>query len=615
MKHMKRVLSIVLAMTMVLAMGMTAYATGGDPAPAPAAATSQIVVKGNDNLSLEDQTIEAYKIFSMEHVGDAYNYEITSKWENFLPAAATALGITFEANATTAAKTVAVTEALAEANAEKTAAFFEAARVYAAQNSVTPDVTSFTYNASNNTATANVEPGYYLINAHGIDDEGNVVTSAVIVQDSEKAEVQIKADVPSDDKNIVESEDELNEDLGVAAASDLVKENDRSIGDIVTYELSSATPSTFKGYDPEKGYWFAFVDTLSKGLTYKGNVKVYVDGVDKTDDVTIKFNPTQDATTKVWTGTQLNPEGQANTIRFEFDPIKFMAYGESKSIKIYYQVELNKDCIVGEDGNPNDSHIEFDRNPYDEGAGTPKGVKGETPDKTVRTYTTEFNVWKYTTDGTTEKSLAGAKFKLTGTSLNKVLVDGSRYVEDANGEYYGLNDGTFTKEAPTTATQDQYDGKTYKLEAYQDQLVEAKTVEVVAVTGADGKVTFTGLEAGEYTLEEIEAPSGYNKIEGEIKVYVVGIYDQDGAKGCTWHILTENKTPEQLANMTAEQIAAITWNGTAKTPATATVPVLNQTGAKLPETGGIGTTIFYIVGAMLAIGAAVVLVTKKRMNA
>ena len=43
--------------------------------------------------------------------------------------------------------------------------------------------------------------------------------------------------------------------------------------------------------------------------------------------------------------------------------------------------------------------------------------------------------------------------------------------------------------------------------------------------------------------------------------------------------------------------------------------IINKSGATLPETGGIGTTIFYIIGAILVIGAGVVLVTRRRMSA
>ena len=56
-------------------------------------------------------------------------------------------------------------------------------------------------------------------------------------------------------------------------------------------------------------------------------------------------------------------------------------------------------------------------------------------------------------------------------------------------------------------------------------------------------------------------------------------------------------------------------NPTTDTEATDKVTIENNQGATLPSTGGIGTTIFYVLGAILAIGAGILLVTKKRMNA
>lgn len=106
-------------------------------------------------------------------------------------------------------------------------------------------------------------------------------------------------------------------------------------------------------------------------------------------------------------------------------------------------------------------------------------------------------------------------------------------------------------------------------------------VEAVEVTAEGGSKTYTaefkGLADGTYTLEESTVPEGYNKAADE-----------------TITISGTDYTTENL-----EQSRTI----------------VNQSGSKLPSTGGIGTTIFYIVGAILVIGAGVVLVTRRRMNA
>ena len=102
-------------------------------------------------------------------------------------------------------------------------------------------------------------------------------------------------------------------------------------------------------------------------------------------------------------------------------------------------------------------------------------------------------------------------------------------------------------------------------------------------TDATGQFTIQGLDSDTYYLTEIQAPAGYNKLAGAVTI-VIG---ENGA------INASTDAPQGV-----EQIA-----------------ILNQTGAELPSTGGIGTTVFYVLGSILVIGAVVVLVTRKRMNA
>lgn len=101
----------------------------------------------------------------------------------------------------------------------------------------------------------------------------------------------------------------------------------------------------------------------------------------------------------------------------------------------------------------------------------------------------------------------------------------------------------------------------------------------VLTTDDNGYAEFKGLKAGTYKLVEIEAPQGYNLLADEIRVTVF-VNDEDGKPAYVHHTET----------------------------------VINQSGNLLPSTGGIGTTIFYIVGGLLVITAGVLLITKKRMN-
>ena len=112
--------------------------------------------------------------------------------------------------------------------------------------------------------------------------------------------------------------------------------------------------------------------------------------------------------------------------------------------------------------------------------------------------------------------------------------------------------------------------------AQKVEWVENKANATVKITDSNGAASFDGIANGTYYLEEIEAPAGYNQLKEPVQVTVNG--------------------------------------GTAEAQLTVTQPVENSTGTELPSTGGMGTTLFYTLGAILVLGAGVLLVTKKRMS-
>lgn len=183
--------------------------------------------------------------------------------------------------------------------------------------------------------------------------------------------------------------------------------------------------------------------------------------------------------------------------------------------------------------------------------------KKSTEEKTT-TYVWKLNVHKYALDSkNNEVALSGAKFV-----LYRMDGDTKEYAKLTNGRINGW--------------------------------VTNKGDAAILETSGKGNILIEGLNVGTYYLEETEAPVGYNKLTKPIEVKITATSDATGV---------------------SETVEYKNSSETSYTQATdATVKVLNKAGTQLPSTGGIGTTIFYVIGSGLMAVAAVLLVTKKRMN-
>lgn len=181
---------------------------------------------------------------------------------------------------------------------------------------------------------------------------------------------------------------------------------------------------------------------------------------------------------------------------------------------------------------------------------------GENPgiksnEDSTTTLTYKIPVFKYTGS---DQGLAGAKFQLNrveGTTRTLIKV---------------------VKTSEENATEE-----VYRMATTTEQSTALDTVTTIA----SGKFTIEGLDAGTYYLTETKQPDGYNKLSKAVKIEIRengNIFVDDGASS------------------------------------TNLVKVENKSGSLLPSTGGRGTTLFYILGAILVVGSGVVLITKKRMK-
>ena len=121
------------------------------------------------------------------------------------------------------------------------------------------------------------------------------------------------------------------------------------------------------------------------------------------------------------------------------------------------------------------------------------------------------------------------------------------------------------------------------------------------------KFVWEGLDSGKYKLVESTVPNGYNKAD-DLEFEIVATYTTDGETQEVINLVVKDSEGEQISG------DDLTFTTAASSGIVAT-DVVNTSGLELPETGGMGTTLFYIVGAVLVIGAAVLLVTRRRVNA
>ena len=124
-------------------------------------------------------------------------------------------------------------------------------------------------------------------------------------------------------------------------------------------------------------------------------------------------------------------------------------------------------------------------------------------------------------------------------------------------------------------------------------------------TPDSGVIVVKGVKSGSYEIKEVTAPAGYNKLTAPVTVEAVKT-----GKTTTQTTVYLDKD----GNKVDESAKVIEVPVNIDTIAATAVVVVNKAGTELPSTGGMGTTIFYVLGAVLVVGAGVLLITKKRMS-
>ena len=550
--------AVIFTVFMVMSMSVTAIAAEGDD-------NFRITINKPTN-DKADHTYDGYRIFAGTLAQDGSLTDVTwgagidNKDDKFIKAlkADTTVGSAFES----AAKASDVAKALD--GKEDDGPFMQA---FAKVVSANLGAKAFSEEASPITV-AKADAGYYFIKDKdkSFTDPGYGAYSRFILKVVGNVELTAKEDVPTFDKNIIED-------------AKKVKNNTASVGDKVNYQIDSKVPD-MTGYTK---YFFVVEDTMTDGLTFNNDIKVTIG--------------TDELAAGAFTVTSTDHS-------FKLVLKNFKQYTPGADIKIEYSATLNKAAKITEGTNDNTANLTYSNNPNitpnsttdEPGTGD---VTGKTPDIKTVTGTSGIQIDKI--DGGTSAALSGAKFKIEskdegeGDVVKAVIVNGTVFKKSDAGTYYMLKDGTFTTDKPTPATEKNYDStETKYAEVTVDKpITSAEGINNVGYTKANGYLSFAGLDAGTYTITELEAPEGYNKLPDTITVTLSAEYKDNRF---VWTCKVGNTTVDsQTGGCYHFQVA-------------------NNKGATLPGTGGMGTTIIYVVGGLLIVCAGALLVTKIRMG-
>ena len=475
------------------------------------------------------------------------------------------------------------------------------------------------------------ELGYYLVDS---------TLGALCSLDTTNTNMTIvdKSDLPKVDKDVQED--------GAATADDgdrissYQNVNDATIGDYVYYKTV---------IDVKKGAQnYVLHDTMTEGLTYydaalgsdnaKEATQVFLVpsadalGADNTDawmnltaaGTAVKLGEASYDTSKgLYTlkAPAAHDGGADHTFDIEFDQDfttwvsdQIKAAADNYYLVVTYAATLNEKAAI-EGQNKNTTSLTY-------------GDSSTTNESVTSTYTWPIQIYKYEKNGETKSALAGAVFELYDSVEGEPDHIGSRLFK-----FVELKAGDKGYDAQKAAGVPQYEviakgqeaniqgedpDATLALDWNGDGTAEEKAVLTQIMSGTTGKFYIVGLDEGTYHLKETAAPAGFNKLPYPVKITVnsntAAQTDETASNAKVTgisYVSAATADENGVLDYDDNEIAISESNAIR---ASAPIEIENKSGVELPSTGGIGTTIFYMMGSILVVGAGLILVAKRRMN-
>ena len=543
--------------------------------------------------------------------------------------------------------------------------FAQEALKYAAANNLTKATNvsgtaqdDITAAAEEDVAWANMPLGYYLV---------GTTMGTLVALDTNNPDVEVfeKNEIPTLEKKVLKKGSEA----GSYEADSLVdvgtegvwfEDTDGDIGDYVQFK------TVIKAMQGAKGY--TLHDVMETGLTFV-NEKADT-ATNMYDDEGVLSDDKYDYTLKVYL---VRKEGSGDSAANEsyLIPASVTVGNDAKTNYELKNSGLNDGCdfeiefkdadgeaagnnkviFYDADGNALDvkdndkivvtywARINEDAHIYDdtESNGTETTVNDNSGDALDKQRYSDANTDKRNTNNTIltygahssttweESTVTTYQLDVVKTKENNHLLEGAIFslykatkAESGDGDYEGYNKGANALVFNMKRVQgEDYDTYSYAGDAVTAPDTGNSQVNHLVST-EDGQIHVEGLEEGWYLLYEDTAPTGYNKLSHPILIYITGDKDNDGttvnSSGSKEGYLDVTVTLNDGTSGTSSNIdpdAKITDSGLHTSDG---VGIVNKTGTELPSTGGIGTTIFYVIGSILVVGAGLILVAKRRMS-
>ena len=608
---MKKLISLVLALMMVVGMMSVAGAAAGD-------ATSDTTISVT-SLTVGD-VVTPYQIIEwVDSVGWQFTSAFSSLTADDLKEILGTPAVPAVTDPTTGAVT---TPAVAEVPGKITQAMANKIAALASGGTADPALTTTTW--SKGTAEEPVAPGLYMVAIAakesgvvynpafvGADFEGSNTTNTIAISATYSDTAVAKKETITTLKTVDENED--SPEIKAAKAS--------LVGDVVSFHITTTIPVFLDSY---KNPSFKLTDTVSDGMELV---------VDATHPITVVYGDK----TATYDGTTLTPGGTTAVTDSETGnstnvPNVSIVKNDTKNytvdfasayldnnvtavnVTVTYSAKITNAATFNVNRDDNTVTVEYSNGPNNE-----KGVE-----KDVTNHYT-FSIGANVVGKQGKKGYEAVKVGVDKdgnelTELTEVTLDnggGGSDDTDTAHSLAGAKFGLYTSEAAATAGKDE-------TQEENGLVVNANYPNgAVFTTTADGIITFTGLDAGNYWLKELDAPDGYMKdtlvhpvvitanyekkdITEEVNGMVVK-YETSVLKDYT--VTIDGHATKYEFNNEGETIV----DPVIKDITTDEDRIKNYKGQELPSTGGIGTTMFYIIGTLLVLGAGVLLVTKRKM--